>query len=497
MDFLLQKKELSEHSRLDRGDSAAVISALATQGRQSGRFDIRDSTIWSYAVGLAELLEAAKNDPENFALDAYVKSAIDLLDVETACAFLDAFDALERAVAPAAGASAGGQHIEERWPPEAITIFLELGLSPAVETAWLDGYRALTGDAHKRFADDIMKIAPLKDALFHQLAHIGAVSGWYSPSSLIKSYSFEEMLDIIESGSGYETLRMARAMVEQLNSDNKKEAARLAGRLLCWSDLPGRFNFTWDEAFLFSLILHLAYGSFSVSGETYQKLLLSNYFYRALELGVPADDALRSALAETLTAFSYVLANKMYGDELEKNIEVATVGAQPGETNRTLGMMIGAYLNFVKDDWASPDKIAEFAASVGVAGGGRHLRRALEIYIHLKNADLVENNAGSELSEEELYNNDTVLLLTWFGLGDIGAEPLAGYFKQAEPRVPLSAFVEKLRTVADISQETNLSNIFDFTALLHQNGWLAENEELVVFYEADGKFHWNESVKII
>ena len=138
--------------------------------------------------------------------------------------------------------------------------------------------------------------------------------------------------------------------------------------------------------------------------------------------------------------------------------------------------------------------MAKFFGS-SIAGADKNaLLEALYIYLHLKNADLVQNNQGGELTEEDLYDNDVILLLAWFGIGSSGAASLVKYFKQENPRVSLVGFFERLKEVVDLNNQVTIENIFEFTSALRDNILLSSDQDIIIFHESDGQFHWNDEL---
>jgi hypothetical protein len=125
------------------------------------------------------------------------------------------------------------------------------------------------------------------------------------------------------------------------------------------------------------------------------------------------------------------------------------------------------------------------------------LDETFAIYFHLKNADLIPSNRGHELFADEVYVNEVVKLMSWFGIGDASEDDFVAYFSQERPLVSLNNFINELKATLHLDKEFDANNCLEFTRILHEHGLLPADEELIVFHEEDGTFHWVEEHKEI
>ncbi len=331
--------------------------------------------------------------------------------------------------------------------------------------------------------------AALKPTVEAMAAFVG-ISG-----VVIKLLSPEQMQNYQWSDCLNDLPRVIYTVHDWVRDKNQREALVFALRLLQGQlAAPAQEKLSVNARLLYRLCLDVVYARYGDLEEPEQKMVLINYYCAGIAVGAPVEVALKKWLYNTREILSFMARSAFLSENLEHNSEilVTKITQQPAitfiELYRTLPAIadekmahgiINRHVISRLDRLSSPE--LEMVA------------RMLEIVWRIRNTALVSNNRGGELTELEKYNNDMILLITWFGIGEAGAEPLTKYFSADTPRVPLASFIDQLKDIANLTDQVTIDNIMELTDLLHHEAWLPEDQELIMFHEADGQWHWNKS----
>lgn len=313
-------------------------------------------------------------------------------------------------------------------------------------------------------------------------------------TGVVQLMSFEQVVDVVQGKQKDFQLNIFLRSVAELSAD--KDAARLGAAIADrFVTTPPSYmgDQTWSEAVLFVVLAFAAYAHFEATADKAQTNLLGHCYFYALALGVPVREALERALYETRTLVTYIDVTKLFADSLRVNVEEIVL-TQDKKT--TFGALAQEYLRTAGDEWPTDAQQKKYLATLSnglSANVVDCLERSFTIFRHLQHADLVDHNRGGELTEAEQYQNDMIQLLFWFGIGADGAESLVKYFKQDNPRVPVRAFILRLREVSDLSDQVTMDNVLELTEMLHSKKLLDHDQELVEFHEQDEQFHWNDA----
>lgn len=251
---------------------------------------------------------------------------------------------------------------------------------------------------------------------------------------------------------------------------------------------------TWVDALNLTAILTFVFKRFDHLDDLQQKFLLNFHLYRAMVLGLPVRNYLQVELLRAPGIIQYLNLNKSFLSMLDGNMEEAIIyPAAPLKMKRIADIFkdyasTGDSLDpkvqdgFVKKVCSiTPPPQPDFCAG--------WLKEILDIYVRLKQAQLVDWPKDHPRGLEEQYREDLMLLVASFGqAGEYVV--IEDYYKNTETAVPLNALLEKLKETLDLTRPENVDNCLKFSEWLHNKKLLPADKELVVFYEKDNKFHW-------
>lgn len=481
-------KQLHEYVLQPWSRSRQSILDLAELGRQIGESNDDEDSLWTRVIALDDWLTAVENSDElEFSL--MQKNAIGLLDVDLAADFMSAVNYWQSRFSDSVNLVSDEEIFGDA---SSHVSFVFLRLNKAVDNLWTRGAaRLLSKDQVK-----IMDLAALVEALDYQLFHICVVSNLIRPLSGV-TYSMEEVENILlRSVANYDPYQLIRVIVEGARSENRHELARIFTSLLETDTFLNQTEYAWDEVLFLSLILDVVYARFETLPEGAQIFYLKNYCYRAIVLGAPVRAGIQNVLFATRRIEEYLLICQVFSEAMERNNEKISIGIEPktekmlkdilSQLRSVVGMEAdNGYTrsNFVKDLFAGASHRDQL---------GLWLQEYLYIYFHIKNANLIDHNIGGELNVSQLYTNDVIKLMAWFGIGIDGADDIVSYFKKPGQRVSLKSFLKRVSETADLSNEIVVDNCLEITDALHQAILLPADKDMIEFSEIDNQFHWAE-----
>jgi hypothetical protein len=330
----------------------------------------------------------------------------------------------------------------------------------------------------------------LENELSNQLKLICSYLGITFES--VSSYSLDEVgMNFVDNESKLDPLRVTRTFKELGRNEESKEFCEKLVSIIEKSQIFQQQKYSWQDVFFISLLAQTVYSKFSFLSEESQNFLMKTFFIRPLFFSASVRIQLQNILRRTNTPVSYTTKNQMLFECISQNKE------QIINESKLFSDFMKDYFIFAGNNWDKQKKQDEFITSLQVLdeNGVRILKEALSITVHLKNADLVENNNGGELSIAEQYKNDVIKLVYLFGIGkDSGGSEIIKYFSQENPRVSLNSFLKRLYEICDLKNDAAIGNISEFTEVLHENKFLLKDQELIIFNETDDQFHWNEEL---
>ncbi|MBI2444032.1 MAG: hypothetical protein HYV42_02195 [Candidatus Magasanikbacteria bacterium] len=151
--------------------------------------------------------------------------------------------------------------------------------------------------------------------------------------------------------------------------------------------LGTRFN-----RLLFLALVYAAWFDFKILNGEFQERLCQHLIWRAISLGVPVETLLKEKLAEEPQANQYVYFSGLFAENLLKNDEVIFFS---GSQTMTISAFLQAYLSQAKDKDLDPTSQQSYVKKVMTGHGWpaearRYLERILDIYLHLRECDLID-----------------------------------------------------------------------------------------------------------
>ncbi|HBB38076.1 MAG: hypothetical protein UV82_C0002G0088 [Candidatus Magasanikbacteria bacterium GW2011_GWD2_43_18] len=263
-----------------------------------------------------------------------------------------------------------------------------------------------------------------------------------------------------------------------------------------------KVQYTWTEAFFLTAFLHVPFTYFDQLDWMYQEFWIKFYALRAQTAGIPITYVFQKHLYyETNNLADFALQNIFLFYALDENEEVMLLHPESGPT--ILKDLLHDYMRRLGDKFSDgylrEAYIDEHIAQSPSKGIMKHvLRKMLYLYSHLKTADLIEKNRGSEVTEKDVYENQLVHLLTWWMNEDFW--PLiAEYFTTSHTPpavVPLKIFLSQIQAHESLEQADRQDKIIRFSEFLRSAHILQEVEDLLVYNEQTGAFEWNDEVLV-
>ena len=256
----------------------------------------------------------------------------------------------------------------------------------------------------------------------------------------------------------------------------------------------------WNYTLLMIVLLDFIFKRKHLLDINDEKMLLYTRFYQALALGVPVRRILIEELKETEEVRQYIISCKKYFDLLSNNVEVINIGEGEKFEQKLLGEILKDYLKSAGDKAlahpvppAYAEKIYSYAEKTDREKLVTWLVAAIDIYMGLKLAQLIDWKKDHHLYPDERYQIDMLQLIMSFGMnGEF--DFVENYYKKEEPFVPFINFINKLRETVDMRVEKYVDIGLRFTEFLHGQKLLASDKELIIFDQKKGQFIWNENI---
>lgn len=235
----------------------------------------------------------------------------------------------------------------------------------------------------------------IRDALSIQL--IMMASALHVSPIEIHSYTNEE-LDLILKGEGLYDDGFFALTVHDIISDDLEldDPAKLVRTLLPLKDQEDRDRqFFWNDAFMFSLMMHGVWKTFPNLNDNDQQFLLQNYFYQGIVCGAPVRFSLQEAAMQQNAGGKGQAAIANYLRVLSENKEFIPLNTDNFQ-GKKLSILVPEFLGKV----AGGEEIGTIAQERYINSYYRDqvnrdaysawLREALSIILRLRNGNIVE-----------------------------------------------------------------------------------------------------------
>lgn len=340
----------------------------------------------------------------------------------------------------------------------------------------------------------IIRIDDLKKEYQGLKEKIGAIAAYMGFFSHIRFYSDEEINNIIESGSdNIDFIKLSGAVRESLWSDHGRSLSLIILNFLNNQAVFDAEDYSWHDTFIIHIFLHQVFYHFVSLVDIDQEFLLNYYFYKAIVVGAPVQEALKMELYETDNVVDFVDVDKYFYECIIDNKEEIIVEFETKQKEK-LSKILQDFLLVAGDKIHDGYKLETFLNNLYSKTNNKsyikNLREVFYIFTHLKTVDLLDRNIGSIPSDDLIYNTELEALILWFFDKETWSLILE-YYNKSEPFVPLKSFLRQLVNNFDIKDEDNLQKIFDFTNFLKQNSLLSSDEDLVHFDEQKNEFVWS------
>lgn len=330
---------------------------------------------------------------------------------------------------------------------------------------------------------------------------IGVVAAFLRAISDRKSYTPGAMRDIVAGRTKeYDRLNFVYTLRECFRDKYYREVVRDIVTVVLAGDTKQRFGeCSWYDAVVTTLYLHLVYSRFGTLTNEMKTILLNRYFYQGIVCGAPVRKALSDELYETSDAVTYMVHTQFFFEQLGKNIEIVDLSGEKSSKQRiALSSILGNFLKQADNKETDQNVQKAFVEELlQDTPSGKYLNQplveAIDIYVRVKEAVLIDHNHAGEHSDKDLFLKD-VEQLTLQLASEATWGKVKEYFSQPEPRVPLQGFLGMLRDNVPLDTELAIKRMAGFGEFLHKEGMLPVDIELLEFNEKDGAFHWAPSI---
>ena len=458
-------------------------ASLVELGERFGYVEDSLQNLW-YLVGYINQ-EIVTKENSSVALDWHLeKHCIGILDVELAGQVASDFKILAQGTV-----SPGAVAPPDRNDTKEYSDGLALGVRKAMFERW-EVEMAHNQALKSQVVAWLEKAHALRDHLLLIVTAIGS-------SEVLPLYTLVEIKAIL-NGERREydesqllfTLREAVFNEEEAHDLVKVVVELLINQADAWQEMETKIILRY------TILLEIVFRRFGRLAGVYQKALLRLYFYRSIVLGTPVRQYLSQTLAATANVVGYITEVKNYLDYLGQNVElVPAVKAGAVEQEKLLPEFFQDIRSQTKA--TTSKEIKQYSDNIyrGWESQGRHgewLNEACDIYFKLEQASLINWFKQHDRGALDQKDEEMTRLLISFAFGGEYLD-IADYFKQEKPLISLDQLWRILKEKIDLQQEKNIDNILKFNEFLHRLAWLPEEQELIMFHEADGQWHWNES----
>ena len=257
-------------------------------------------------------------------------------------------------------------------------------------------------------------------------------------------------------------------------------------------------DYQWDDYFFVSLIVASAWYWFPWLKDEDREFLMKRYFYFAIVLDLPVQNIIKHYLYFSTDVIQYVIKDKSLAEALQNNEESVPSNIDGSESRPLVGLLIQATTDKERTGGYRKAKYAEelYGSNKGRDKFIHWLQESIYIYGRLARGELIEITYKEEESESLRYQKELFLLITQFiiGPGTYGWNQIVKYYQEPDQLVPLNILIENLSWHEGLQKKEVVNKFLEFGGLLRANDILRDDEEMIVFHESDGQFHWNDAL---
>ena len=250
-------------------------------------------------------------------------------------------------------------------------------------------------------------------------------------------------------------------------------------------------KYSWEEKFDLKLKLDFLLKSFSRLSEMDKIFFFKNCFFKSIVLGVPIREKILDEFLNINYVFEYFILDKRYYDYLSMSNETFLYEDKPYKIRNLFGL----YLKKAGEDYNNLDKINNFVKTelkIDSLGKDNHLFivEILDIYLRLKQADLVGWLKEHNETEKQLYDTD-ILKLTMHFVLDNNFEYSVKYFTNKDSKIKINFFLVRMKEIIDLKDNEMLERLIKMIEVLKKNSVLDGVSDIIYFDEESGEFKWN------
>lgn len=252
-------------------------------------------------------------------------------------------------------------------------------------------------------------------------------------------------------------------------------------------DTMNKIYFTWPEMVLYITLLEFLYKRFFKLSENEKELLLRNYLYKAIVLGLQIRESLRKYLLESEWWLTFISRHEFLLSNLEKNIELVVEDT----TIRISDLFFGINKDIkIFNSERQNSFIDDFCRKNNLKDHKVWLQDLIKIYCDLKFVRLVDWQKEMPFPDEQEHPEDLLRLYISFVYGGEFLK-IVEYYKQEKPKLSLQVFLKKLAKHINLSNSDDLEKCLLLSETLRKNNILLSHQDFIVFDQPTNQFHWN------
>jgi hypothetical protein len=258
---------------------------------------------------------------------------------------------------------------------------------------------------------------------------------------------------------------------------------------------------TWLDALIITLLLDIVwtgYGSLSPEGK---KILLTNYLHTSVVLGVPIEYLLDQFFVnQTRTIIDMGVEAALLSRAVKENTEQIVVNTTTGD-QKALSVIFKEIDQLAEKSDDSGFAVQKYIKNIyaGQEYGDEHtswMRQLLHVYARIQNGGFIQENYLLEEEKERLKDKEELTQVIQWSLKKKNFGKFVSYYKQKDPRVPLSAYLFRVSVNEDLSKQDIQDHYLALSQALQEGGVLQEGVDLIEYHEDDDAFHWNEDLLV-
>lgn len=354
-------------------------------------------------------------------------------------------------------------------------LFKKLSLSDSTVENWFKTLNAKPLEEQQKI---FFTIFGVQEVLVDLRKRMEMICGWFK--FIDPNYRFYNISQVEEKMKDRITQDYARLLGSMADLTLSEDGKYLSLLMMDYAEkyyITNDTRFSWEDAVFFTVFLHVMWMNFVRYGEREQQTLLQRFFYRAIAADVNVRSSLEEILYRTYTLVDYLERNAFLVEGLRLNTEVVN------------GVSLKDVLAVNPN--TSPEQLLTTLKEKPVEL--RVMKKIMEFFPLLANAQLIERNHRGEKTEKDLDVERVAKVVEMFLVKDSWGK-FAEYYSQENPEVPFVRIYNELKENMDLEKDAAVEMLLSFSEFLHEKNILSNDQELIEFHEDDGKFHWNENL---